>query len=204
MSIANVKSSLKGIRKSLIDTHESREFLIKNTREVVINCSQAIISVHKGDLKVAKQKANKARKDINRFRRKAKSDLRRYLITPEQELVEAFSLIAIAEKKIIPSLKTLGVSEGAYVLGLLDCIGELKRLTYDKIRTNNAKEAKRIFAIMEELFESLYPFAMYDKIIKEARRKLDVNRILVEDVRSALTEEIRRADLIEAIKKFEK
>ena len=30
---------------------------------------------------------------------------------------------------------------------------------------------------------------MYDKVVKEARRKIDVNRILVEDVRSAITEE---------------
>ena len=42
------------------------------------------------------------------------------------------------------------------------------------------------------------------KIVKEARRKLDVNRILVEDVRAAITEEMRRADLIDAITKLKK
>ena len=40
----------------------------------------------------------------------------------------------------------------------------------------------------------------YDKIVKEARRKLDVNRMLVEDTRLVLTEEIRRQEFIKNIK----
>jgi translin len=98
----------------------------------------------------------------------------------------------------------MSVSDESYVLGLLDCIGELKRQVFDKIRIGDSKEAARIFEIMENLFLYLYPFATYDKIVKEARRKLDVNRVLVEDVRAALTEEIRREDLINAIKKIKK
>jgi len=57
---------------------------------------------------------------------------------------------------------------------------------------------------MENLYLHLYPFASYDKILKEARRKLDINRVLVENARGALTEEIRRTDLINAIKKITK
>ena len=204
MSLKNVKTSLDKISKSLSSTQNSREFLIKNTREVVILCSQSIIAVHKADLKSAKAKAKKASSLLKSQKKKASGDLQRYIITPEQELVEAFSLIAIAEKKPIPSVSILGVSPEAYVLGLLDCIGELKRLIYDKIRTGKSKEAQRIFEIMEDLYQYLYPFATYDKIVKEARRKLDVDRILVEDVRAALTEEIRRAKLIDTISKLKK
>jgi translin len=101
-------------------------------------------------------------------------------------------------------MSTLGVRPESYILGLLDCIGELKRLIYDKIRTGDPKEAIRIFEIMEGLYQELYPFATFDKIVKETRRKLDVNRILVEDARSALTEEIRRTDLINAITELKK
>ena len=60
MSLKNVKNSLDKISKSLSATQDSREFLIKNTREVVILCSQSIIAVHKKDLKSAKSKAKKA------------------------------------------------------------------------------------------------------------------------------------------------
>ena len=204
MSIKNVKKSLSGISKSFQVSHDSREILIRNSREVIISCSQSIIAVHKGDLKTAKKKVQESKKLLSSLKKKAVGDLKRYLITPEQELVEAFSLIAIFEKKDIPSIKTMGVSNESYILGLLDCIGELKRLIYDKIRTGDSKDASRIFDIMQNLYQCLYPLAIYDKIVKETRRKLDVNRILVEDARSALTEEIRRADLIDAIKKSKK
>ncbi len=204
MSLKNVKTSLSKISKTLSSTQNSREYLIKNTRDVVILSSQAIIAVHKQDIKSAKEKAKKANNLLTQQKKKAIGELQRYIITPEQELVEAFSLIAIAEKKPIPSMDSLKVSSEAYILGLLDCIGELKRLTYDKIRNGESKEAIRIFGIMEELYQHLYPFAAFDKVVKEARRKLDVNRILVEDVRAALTEEIRRADLIDAITKLRK
>ncbi len=204
MSIKNVKKSLNDISKSLQVSHDSREILIRNSREVIISCSQSIIAVHKGDLKTAKKKVQESKKLLSSLKKKAVGDLKRYLITPEQELVEAFSLIAIFEKKDIPSIKTMGVSNESYILGLLDCIGELKRLIYDKIRTGDSKDASRIFDIMQNLYQCLYPLAIYDKFVKETRRKLDVNRILVEDARSALTEEIRRADLIDAIKKSKK
>ena len=204
MSLKNVKSSLSTISKSLAISYDSREYLIKNTREVVILSSQAIISIHKGDRKVAKLKIKKAQNLLRSFRKKANGELNRYLITPEQELVEAFALLAIVEKKNVPDHKTISVSNESYVLGLLDCVGELKRLIFDNIRVGNSKEATRIFEIMENLYLHLYPFASYDKILKEARRKLDINRVLVENARAALTEEIRRTDLINAIKKITK
>ena len=60
---------------------------------------------------------------------------------------------------------------------------------------------KNDLSVMENLYLLLYPFASYDKIVKETRRKLDVNRMLVEETRSVLTEEIRRQELIKAINK---
>jgi len=112
--------------------------------------------------------------------------------------------LAIVQKKEIPSAKSLGVSDESYILGLLDCIGELKRQVYDDIRVGKSREAARIFEIMENLYLYLYPFASYDKLVKETRRKLDVNRVLVEGVRAALTEEVRRANLIDVLNKFNK
>ena len=43
---------------------------------------------------------------------------------------------------------------------------------------------------MEDLFAQLYPFVA-DKVLKEARRKLDVNRMILESSRTVMTEEIR-------------
>lgn len=201
MSLKNVKSSLSKISKSLNDLQDSREYLIKNTREVILLCSQSIISIHKSDLETGRKKAEHAKKLLDEIRKRSRSELYRNIVTAEQELVEAFAFISIVEKSNIPSAASLGVRGESYILGLLDCIGELKRLVYDSIRVGKANEARKFFEIMENLYLFLYPFATYDKIINETRRKLDVNRILIEDARAAVTEEIRRSALIDAINK---
>jgi len=204
MTLKNVKSSLDKISKSLANTQDDREFLLKNSREIIILCSRAIISIHKGDLKTAKKNLVGVDLLLTKYRKKATSNLRRYLITSEQEYVEAACLLAVVENKEIPSNEKLKVMEEPYVLGLLDCVGELKRMVFDKIRIGETEKALKIFEIMENLYLNLYPFSMYDKVVKEARRKIDVNRILVDDVRGAITEEKRRSELIKALHKLQK
>ena len=161
MTLKNVKPSLNKITKSLAATQDSREFLLKNTREIIILCSKSIIAVHKGELVTAKNNLKQADKLLKKYKKKATGQLRRYLITPEQEYVEAACLIAIVEKKDIPSDKKLAVMPESYVLGLLDCVGELKRKVFDEMRTGD-------------------------------------------DVRSAITEEKRRIELIKSLEKLEK
>ena len=203
MTLKNVKPSLNKIAKSLSEIQDAREFLLKNTREIIILCSKSIISVHTGDMKSAKNNLKQADVLLKKYKKKATSDLRRYMIIPEQEFVEASSLIAIVEKNEIPSEKELDVMPESYVLGLMDCVGELKRMIFDKIRIGDIDNASRIFEIMENLYLHLYPFSMYDKVVKEARRKIDVDRILVDDVRGAITEEKRRSELIKALNKLQ-
>ncbi|MEX2193183.1 MAG: RNA-binding protein [Nitrosarchaeum sp.] len=203
MTLKNVKPSLNKIAKSLAEVQDAREFLLKNTREIIILCSKSIISVHTGDVRSAKNNLKQADVLLKKYKKKATSDLRRYMIMPEQEFVEAASLIAIVEKNEIPSEKQLDVMPESYVLGLMDCVGELKRMIFDKIRIGDIDNASRIFEIMENLYLYLYPFSMYDKVVKEARRKIDVDRILVDDVRGAITEEKRRSELIKALNKLQ-
>ena len=204
MSLKNVKSSLSKISNALNDMQNSREYLIKNTREVILLCSQSIISIHRLDIEEGRKKAEHAKKLLDNIRKKSKDELYRYVITAEQELVEAFAFLSVVEKSDIPTAESLGVRGESYILGLLDCIGELKRLVYDSIRVGKADDAKKFFEIMENLYLFLYPFAVYDKIVNETRRKLDVNRILIEDARAAVTEEVRRSALIDTINKHKK
>ena len=200
----STKRSLAKISKSFESSIEARENLIKNTRQIVILCSESIIDCHKNDVKSATKKILAAKKLLEQYRKKTDASLYKYLIMPEQEFVEAVSLLSILQNKPVPAIESLKVKEESYVLGLLDCIGELRRNVYDKIRTGKANEARKIFDIMDDLYLQLYPFAYFDKVIKEVRRKLDVARILVEETRIAITEEIRRSELIKSMKKTKK
>ena len=199
MSLDVARESLDTIAKWMSDAHDAREYLIRNTRDVVILCSRSIAAVHRGDMNGAVAKADEAERLLRSHRKKAGSDLVGHLAVAEQELVEARALIAIASHRPVPSAAELGAPGGAYVLGLLDCIGELKRLALDCIRAGDATESNRVFGVMQELYEAVYPFATLDKVVKDVRRKLDVNRSLIESVRAAVTEEARRAELIRAL-----
>ncbi len=74
MTLKNVKSSLDKISKSLSDIQENREFLLRNTREIIILCSRSIISIHKGDLKTAKKNITKAEFMLTKYRKKTITD----------------------------------------------------------------------------------------------------------------------------------
>lgn len=201
MSLESARGSLEKITKSLDGLRSDREYVIKSSRDVVGACGQAIVKVHAGEIKEAEQMAAKARQRLREIRGKALQGTHPGLAVAEQELAEALALIAIVNKKPVPTHKTMSVSGPGYVLGLLDCIGELKRRVLDKIRTGDVGEAVRVFDIMSGLYEILYPFAAYDKVVKEARRKLDVNRELIERARFAVAESAGRARLEELLRK---
>jgi translin len=203
-SSSGIQLSLEEIDKSLKNVQDRREKLIKGTRDVVMLCSKSIVALHHNHLDDAKSKMDQAKTMLEEFRGYALHDLYRYIAVAEQELVEAYSLKSVMEDKQVPSMRELDVTGESYLTGLLDCVGEIKRLVYDRMRSGRGKDAEKLFATMEEIYNAIYPFAVYDNIVSGLRKKLDIARMLIEDIRATVTEESRRKALIEAIGSFEK
>jgi translin len=199
-----MQDSLEAINKELNDVQFRREKLIKGTRDIVMLCSKSIVALHHGQIEDAKNKMGAARTMLVELREDAKKDLHRYISVAEQELVEAYSLRAVMENAPIPSMRDLEVTGSSYLTGLLDCIGEIKRLVYDRMRTGDEKDAEKLFVTMEEIYNAIYPFAVYDNIVSGLRKKLDVARMLIEDIRAVVTEESRRKALMNAIDSLDK
>lgn len=200
----NIQSSLEEIDRQLKDIQERREKLIKGTRDSVMLASKSIVAMHHGRLEEAKSQMAQARSSLDKLRAYAKEDLYRYIAVSEQEIVEAYALKAVMEGEQIPSMKDLGVSGPSYLTGLLDCVGEIKRLVYDRMRSGNEKDAESLFATMEEIYNAVYPFAAYDNVVGGGlRKKLDVARMLIEDIRAVVTEESRRKALMDAVGSLE-
>jgi translin len=101
-------------------------------------------------------------------------------------------------------MRDLNVSGPSYITGLLDCIGEIKRIVYDRMRNDRGDDAAKLFSLMQDIYSSVYPFAVYDHLISGMRRKLDVAKMLIEDIRAVVTEETRRDKLIKAIDNLER
>ena len=204
MSFTSVHSSLEEINRELRNIEERREILIKNTRDMVMLCSKSIIALHNNEMDNACIKISQAKIMLDKFKEYAKTDLQKYIAVAEQEFVEAYFLKSIVEESSLPSKSELNVSGSSYLTGLLDCIGEVKRMVYDRMRAGKAEDATKLFAIMQDLYSIVYPFAVYDNLIPGLRRKLDVSKMLIEDIRAVITEETRRAIIIKAVNNLQK
>jgi len=202
--LESVRASLKSAGRALQDQVERRERLITESREVISSCSRSIIDMHNGKPAEAARELTKARRLLKELKRVGRGQVSRYLIPPEAEFVEASVFYALLTDSPIPTISSLNSSPEAYVLGLLDTIGELKRGVLDSIMNGRAKVARKRFSEMEQLYSLASPFAVYDHVVSGARRKIDVARILVEDTRGVLTEEIRRERLVSSMERLHK
>ncbi|HKR72876.1 MAG TPA: RNA-binding protein [Candidatus Nitrosocosmicus sp.] len=194
---SKMESSLTEFSIHLKQVESSREKLIKENREIISSCSKAIILLHGNKIQEANDLIDNALNLLRDLKKFVISDLDRYLWPAEQEYVEARILKEIVEKKSdISSHIDLEVSHNAYLTGLLDCIGEIKRMIYDNLRRNDLETSLSLFVIIQSFYDQIYPFSFYDNIVPGVRKKLDVGKRIIEDVRITMTEEQRRKDFL--------
>lgn len=199
-----MKLSLKDVESRLSDQLEKREKLLKESRDVISCCSRAIISTHNDKPADALKELGSARSMLDSMRKAGEGPLARYLVPPETEFVEASAVLALSKGGRVPDRASLGASPEAYLLGLLDTVGELKRLVLDRIMKGDVSAAGRHFRSMELLYSACSPLAVYDHVVNGTRRKIDVARMLVEDTRGVMTEELRRNSLSSSMRRLEK
>jgi translin len=201
VSFDNIQDSLNLFSNQMKKLEINRETLIKETREVISLCSKSIILLHSNKILEAGTLLEKSSLLIKNLKDHVIFDLDRYLWPAEQEYVEAFILKEIVDRKpILSSYDAMNVSLNAYVTGLLDCIGEIKRMIYDCLRKNNIDYSSSLFEIMQSIYDLIYPFSIYDNIVPGIRKKLDVSKRIIEDVRVTMTEEYRRTAFLNQFK----
>jgi translin len=198
MSISN---SIDKIMNELSSIEERRELILKGIRDILMYARKSIVAIHKSDLDEAKKYIGLMDIKHKELKELASDDLYYYLINAETEIVEAKSLYAIATDNNLPLYEELDVKGNSYILGLLDCIGEMKRMILDLLRNDNYHKALRLFKLMEDIYSMLMPFTVYDNIMQGVRRKLDQDRILIESVREVITEESRRRAFLDELNK---
>jgi len=203
-ALEEVRKSLKSMETRFSSQLERRDKVLKGSRDVISACSRAIINVHTGKMKEAEKEHAAAKSLLASLKRSSGTTATRYLVSPEAEYVEASAVIALAKGREVPSMDSLGASPEAYLLGLLDTVGELKRLVLDSILQRRLGQAKRYFGVMEELYSLCSPLAVYDHVANGARRKIDVARMLVEDTRGLLAEEMGRESMSTTMTRLEK
>src|ERR1044072_7023076 len=163
---SRLQISLNEFTTHLVQIESSRDTLLKESRAIIANCSKAIILLHSNKITQAADILKQTLTSLQYLKKLIISDLDRYIWPAEQEYVEAIILLEIIEKKeFLSNNVDLQVSHNAYLTGLLDCIGEIKRMIYDKLRINDFETCVSLFDIMQSIFDYAYPFAIYDNIV---------------------------------------
>lgn len=102
------------------------------------------------------------------------------------EYAEALILESIVTGSRVPSESDLGISASAWILGLADCVGELRRIVTARLMEGDLDGARRYFDAMEAICEELMLLDVPDAIAP-VRRKQDIARGIMDRTRSDMT-----------------
>jgi len=167
--------------KKLESLDSEREFIYKESRSILVSFPKVFTLLHQGKVGEAKQVLNGLREKLDDLKSKTNGRWLKYLLPPQIECVEATVFLTVIEESRIPSQKELNAEIEAYLLGLLDCVGELRRAVYDKVNEQNYDEAILFFNSMKTIFENISSFSYFDNVVPSLRHKVDVARKLIEE-----------------------
>jgi translin len=196
-----LKSDLTSIKNELKKLDETREKIIKIVRIIVKLSSNSIAQIHRSEFKKANRTILKAEKWIKRLNDllKDKPNINDgNLQLAFQEYTEAKLLYNIAINKKLLSFKSLKVNPISYILGLLDLIGELRRMILNLLREGNIKDAELLLSLMENIYDDLSSLD-HTSFIQAFRRKLDIARRLIEITRGDVISNARKISLEKAL-----
>ena len=120
-----------------------------------------------------------------------------------QEYVEAMTLRSFAQSERIPTISELKTDNRSYVLGLLDAVGEFRRMALNCLRRGEVRKAEKLLGAMEGVYDDLQTLE-HTSIIPTFRVKMDADRRIIESTRGDVVTEVRRFALEQSLDRLEK
>ncbi len=191
------------IRESFVAKNAARDRAVNLSRELIRYCSLAIRASHRDEWDEADRLLGEARRAAEELVAIVKPypDLcfTGYTQDALKELAEAHIVLAIAQNKPAPAPEEIDVEYAAYLNGLAEAAGELRRRALDEIRSGYSQEAERLLAAMDEIYDVLVTMDFPEAITGGLRRNTDMVRGVLERTRSDLTISFRESELRAAI-----
>jgi len=204
----SLKKIVASIKKEAKEKDEVRERILSDTKVITRLSDQSILSIHRGDIEEARKRLEEASSDLKKLSEVLKKNPQfqymGYVITAYQEYAEAKVLQCLVIEDRFPTPKEIGVPPIDFALGLADLIGELRRRAIDNLRKGDMRVVEKSLLLMDDIYTELMTVECADAIAPGMRRKLDVDRKLIETTRGDMTLEIRRGQLEKAMGRLEK
>ena len=180
--------NIESINVKLSAIEVKRESAIAMSRSIIRRTKNMIHAIHQGEEFMSIQGELKAsvREMISKLKDEPSVLYSAVVEDAMMEYSEALILSAIVRKKDIPSFESLKITPQAWMLGLADVIGELRRIILTNLMKGDMTKASYYFDIMEEIGNEVMSFDVPDAIVP-IRRKQDIARGILEKTRSDMT-----------------
>jgi translin len=121
----------------------------------------------------------------------------------QKEFAEGSITLALVTGNPPPRPDELGVEAAAYLNGLGEAVGELRRYLLDSMRRGDLSHGEAILSAMDDIYSILVTMDFPDAITGGLRHTTDAVRGILEKTRSDLTLAMRQKDLEERLEKLE-
>ena len=186
-------------RGSFEQKNKAREQALSRSRELIRTCARTIRSAHRQEFAAAADLLEHA----SQIRQEMSGDLVEhpdlyyagYVQDALKELVEATATLSMLNGEPLPDPRLLGVPPAAFLNGLAESTGELRRYMLDRLRQGETDRCEVLLQAMDDIYGLLISMDYPDALTGGLRRTTDVTRGILEKTRGDLTLALRQASL---------
>lgn len=187
------------LRRQFVVEDEAREKALRSCRQIIRNSAAAVRAVHRQEHNNAEQLLDLAHQLV----RELNHDLARhgnllysgFIHDAQKEFAEGRITLALIAGQDLPRPKALGVSNAAYLDGLGESVGELRRYILDSLRRDDFSRCEELLVIMDEVYGILMTMDFSELLAHGLRRTADTIRAIIERTRGDLTVSLRQKQL---------
>ena len=181
------------------ERNRDHEQALSVSREVVRFSANAIRAGHRGDFNDARDLIGKGAarlQDADHIRNSSPVIFNAgFMNDARKEFTEANVTLAVISGADIPTISDLKVDAAAYINGMAEVIGELRRYILDALRRNEVDGCQEFMDIMDEMYGVLITIDFPEGVTSGLRHNTDAMRGVLERTRGDLTMALRQHSL---------
>jgi translin len=204
--LTNLEAIANRIRQTLSARDAAREGVIPRCREVIRQCGNAIRAVHRQEFAQAARLLKSARALLAEVEPIASDEVGSAGLVrdAQKEFAEGSITLALVTGKHLPDPDELGIDCVAYLNGLGEAVGELRRYLLDSMRRGDLSRGEELLSAMDDIYNVLVTMDFPDAITGGLRRTTDMVRGVLERTRSDLTLTMGQKELQDKLADFSK
>ena len=191
MNTDGLSDIAESVRAHFDAKHRAREQALALCRAAIRFSANAIRAVHRHDFDAAEKLIAQARANLAQADQ-ALTDHRDifyagFVHDAQKEYAEASTTLALIAGRPLPSPADLGVMNAAYLNGLGETVGELRRHLLDSLRSGDLKHCEESLAAMGDIYDVLVTMDYPEAVTAGLRRTTDAIRGILERTRGDFT-----------------